>query len=91
MHCKELAPSGGLLNSTSCLTVYPYMGHAQFALCDPSKGHLVQLILVYSQFYTSFRLHRQLLLLQNPLFLDPSPVEGQHTELLMHNQGIHLL
>ena len=23
--------------------------------------------------------------------LDPTPVEGQHTELLMHNQGIYLL
>ena len=26
---------------------------------DPSKGHKVQLILVYGQFYTSFRLCRQ--------------------------------
>ena len=32
-----------------------------------------------------------LLLLQNPLFLDPIPVEGQHTELLVCNQGIYLL
>ena len=24
-------------------------------------------------------------------FLDATPVEGQHTELLTHNQGIYLL
>ena len=29
--------------------------------------------------------HRTYYLLQNPLFLDSTPVEGQHTELLMHN------
>ena len=28
---------------------------------------------------------------KNPLFLDATPVEGQHIELLMHNQGIYLL
>ena len=55
-----MAPGGGLLNSTSCSTVYTYMGHAWFALSDPSKGHYVQLTLVYSQFYTSCRLRRQI-------------------------------
>ena len=40
MHYKELAPGGGLLNSTSCRTVYTYMGHAQFALNDLSKRSL---------------------------------------------------
>ena len=38
-HGKELAPGGGLLNSTLCWTVYTYMGHAQINTQWPLKGH----------------------------------------------------
>ena len=61
---------------------------------------------IYSQFYISFRLHRQikcnlvnifkiktphLLSLTKSSILDSTTVEGQHTELLMYSQGIYLL
>ena len=42
--------------------------------------------LIFSKFK-----HRTHYLLQNLLFLDSTTVEGQHTELLMHSQGIYLL
>ena len=39
-HYKELAPGGGLLNSTPCWTVYMYTGHAWFCTQWPLKRSL---------------------------------------------------